>query len=157
MYVFDTSSFSVIFKSFYPARFPTLWSLLNDLVKSGKVFSVHEVFNEIESRNKEALQWVKDNKSIFQIPSQEEAEFIKDIFSAKNGHFKNIIGKDKILKGGFCADPFLIASAKIKNSCVVTEESNNGSTGSKIPNICDHFGISCLNLEKFMEKENWRF
>lgn len=40
MYVFDTSSFSVIFKSFYPARFPTLW---NNLFKLRKVYGKREL------------------------------------------------------------------------------------------------------------------
>jgi hypothetical protein len=29
--------------------------------------------------------------------------------------------------------------------------------GAKIPNICDHFGIGCLSLEEFMEREGWQF
>jgi len=28
---------------------------------------------------------------------------------------------------------------------------------AKIPNVCDHFDIPYLNLEEFMEKENWTF
>lgn len=116
-----------------------------------------EVYKEIESRNKEVLQWVKDRKSIFHIPSLEEALFLKEIFTAKNGHFKQVVGKDKVLTGGFCADPFLVASAKIKKATVITEESKKGETGSKIPNICDHFEVPYLNLEMFMEKEDWKF
>ena len=42
------------------------------------------------------------------------------------------------LKGKPVADPFVIAKAKI-------------------PNVCNHFGILCINLDGFMEKENWTF
>jgi Domain of unknown function (DUF4411) len=28
---------------------------------------------------------------------------------------------------------------------------------AKIPNISQHFGVSCLNLEQFMEEEGWIF
>ena len=27
----------------------------------------------------------------------------------------------------------------------------------KIPNVCEHFGVDCTNLEEFMEREKWRF
>jgi hypothetical protein len=29
--------------------------------------------------------------------------------------------------------------------------------GAKIPNICEHFNVKCVNLEKFMEVEGWSF
>jgi hypothetical protein len=39
---------------------------------------------------------------------------------------------------------------------VVTQEKNT-ENAAKIPNVCDHFGIPCINLEDFMKKENWTF
>jgi len=30
------------------------------------------------------------------------------------------------------------------------------ATPPKIANICDHFDIPCLSLEKFMEAEGWQ-
>ena len=62
----------------------------------------------------------------------------------------------KLLKGGLNADPFVIARASVENRTVVTMEKLK-ATAAKIPNICCHFGISCLSLEEFMEAENWRF
>jgi len=155
MYIFDTSSFSGMFK-FYPKRFPTLWGLFNELINDDKLISVDEVYMEIQSFDQQNRIWVEKNKSIFHPPSSDEGAFIQEIFKAKNGHFQQSIGDAKLLKGGFCADPFIIASAKIKNGTVVTEEKLKPN-GSKIPNICEHFQIACLNLEKFMEKENWEF
>lgn len=71
-------------------------------------------------------------------------------------HFQQNIERQKILKGGKNADPFLIARAKILNIPVVTMEKYK-EHAVKIPNICEHFGIECLHLEDFMEKENWQF
>lgn len=61
-----------------------------------------------------------------------------------------------MLKGGAFADPFLIAKAKIMDCTVVTEESFK-PTSAKIPNICKHFNVKCINLEGFMELEKWKF
>ena len=28
---------------------------------------------------------------------------------------------------------------------------------AKIPNVCEHFGVHCTNVEGFMERESWTF
>lgn len=67
-----------------------------------------------------------------------------------------MIEKTKQLKGGLCADPFLIAKAKINNLTVITEERNKPHS-TKIPAICEYYSIPCKNLEQFMIEENWMF
>ncbi|MCZ6821218.1 MAG: DUF4411 family protein [Calditrichaeota bacterium] len=60
------------------------------------------------------------------------------------------------LKGTPVADPFVIASARIRQACVVTEEGKK-KNAARIPNVCEYFGVDCTNLEGFMERERWRF
>ena len=67
-----------------------------------------------------------------------------------------MIRKKERLKGKPVADPFVIARAKILNASVVTQE-KKADNAAKIPNACEHFGIDCINLEGFMEEENWTF
>jgi hypothetical protein len=50
----------------------------------------------------------------------------------------------------------VIAKAKVVGGCVVTQEKKKPQA-AKIPNVCEHFGIHCVNLEGFMEQENWTF
>ncbi len=71
-------------------------------------------------------------------------------------HFQAMVRKQERLKGKHVADPFVIARAKVFNACVVTQEKKTDKA-AKIPNVCDHFGIDCINIEGFMEKENWTF
>jgi hypothetical protein len=54
------------------------------------------------------------------------------------------------------ADPFVIACAKIRGGTVVTEERLKPNA-ARIPNICQHFGIPCTNLEGFMQLMGWNF
>lgn len=80
--------------------------------------------------------------------------FVSEIFSIP--HFQNLVGQKQTLKGTPVADPFIIACAKVKNGCVVTEEVMKQGA-ARIPNICEHFGIDCTNVEGFMEREKWEF
>jgi hypothetical protein len=40
--------------------------------------------------------------------------------------------------------------------CVVTLEKYKENS-AQIPNICDKFGIACVDLEGFMERVHWIF
>lgn len=62
----------------------------------------------------------------------------------------------KLLNGGKLADPFVIARAAVTGSAVVTTERIKPG-GAKIPNICEHFKITCHSLEQFMQAEGWSF
>jgi len=85
---------------------------------------------------------------------QQETLFVSKIFSVR--HFQYLVGQKQTLKGTPVADPFLIASAKVRKGCVVTGEKKKPNA-AKIPNVCEYFGIDCTNLEGFMEREGWSF
>lgn len=109
--------------------------------------------NEIKEPKDRLTQWASENKGLFSIPSIEELQFVNEIFAI--AHFQQLIEK-KILSGRPVADPFVIAKAKFEDAIVVTEEVYK-ENASKIPNVCEHFDVECINLEDFMQKENWQF
>ena len=154
-YVFDSNTLIVIFNHYYPKRFLSFWEKFHALVSSGKLISVREVFNEIGSSKDSLGRWAKEHKNMLFLEStNEELKFVGEIFQVQ--HFQAMIRKQERLKGKPVADPFVIARAKISDACVVTQEKNT-ENAAKIPNVCDHFGIRCINLEGFMEEENWTF
>ena len=154
-YVFDSDSLIILFRHYYPERFPTLWEKFDALALEGKLISVREVFNEIGSSGDSLGTWAKEQKNILFLESTvEELKFVSEIFQVL--HFQAMIRKQERLKGKPVADPFVIARAKISGACVVTQEKKT-ENAAKIPNVCDHFGIRCINLEGFMEEENWTF
>ncbi len=155
MYVFDTSPLSELFRSYYRSRFPTLWELFDELVQDGLIISTREVAREMEKYSRGGFEeWMKQNKDVFSTPTVMEAEFVRKIYEVER--FRQNIEYKKIQKGGFNADPFVIAKAAVNNAIVVTLEIERpGAVG--IPNICRHFGIECFNLEDFMEAEGWEF
>jgi len=154
-YVFDSDSLINLFMHYYPKRFPTLWEQFDALVSVGELISVREVFNEIGSKKDSLAIWAKEQKNILFLESTtEELKFVGEIFQVR--HFQAMIRAQERLKGKPVADPFVIARAKILNAFVVTQEKKT-ENAAKIPNVCDHFGIPYINLEGFMEKENWTF
>jgi Domain of unknown function (DUF4411) len=154
-YVFDNSPFSALFRNFYPSRFPTLWQRFDELVADGEITSTREVAREIEDSAIERLRtWAADNGDVFTTPSVAETSFVATIFSVP--HFQQNIEMQKILKGGKNADSFVIAKARVLKATVVTLEKPKPKS-VKIPNICEHFGVKCIDLEQFMESEGWQF
>ena len=156
VYVFDTSSF-IVLGHYYNDQFPSLWEKINDEVKSGKIISVKEVFNEIESYGPETelKQWVRKNKKIFQPMTEQESQTVSGIFT-KHKRFQDMINKKIRAQGRPVADPFIVAKAMHIEGAVVSEETFQ-KDGVKIPNLCQVKEIPCLKLEKFMKKKGWRF
>ena len=139
MYVFDNSPLSVLFKNYYPKRFPTLWKNFNELVASGGIVSTREVHREIEDSALLNLRdWANDHQEVFPTPTASEAEFVGKIYGVK--HFQQNIEQQKLLKGGRNADPFVIARAVIDRGTVVTMELLKPNA-ARIPNkgLCRKF------------------
>lgn len=155
-YIFDTASLSVIFKHYYFDRFPTFWEKFNNSILNKEILSVREVKKEIEEKKWDInLEiWVKKNNDFFIDPNNEEMLFITQIYTIK--HFQQNLERDKLLKGGSFADPFIISKAKIINGTVVTQEKFRDNA-VKIPNICKHFNINCTDLEGFLIEKDWKF
>lgn len=154
-YVFDTNSFIVI-GHYYPQQFPSFWNKFDQAVEIGKIISVREVFRELDQDASvpHLSDWIKQHRNIFTTPNAAAMQFVSTIFSVP--HFQALVSEKNRLAGRPCADPFIIAWAKVINGCVVTEEKERPNA-PKIPNVCQHFGVDCTNLQGFMEREDWSF
>jgi len=154
IYVFDSSALIDLFKNYYPMRFPSLWEKFESSKTEGKIVSVREVLNEIKGYGDRLDGWAKENRDFFQLPSPEELVFVAEIF--KIPHFQSLVRKKERLQGKPVADPFVIAKSKALEGCVISQESKTPKA-ARIPNVCAYFSIDCLNLEGFMEREDWTF
>ncbi len=156
VYVFDTNALSVIFNHYYVNSFPTFWESFHKHIIDRKIISVREVRKELEEKGwgDTVDNWIKSNSSFFESPSVDEMNFITKIYSVS--HFLHNLENEKLLKGGAFADPFVISKAHSIKGIVVTQEKYK-KNGTKIPNICEHFKIECINLENFFIRESWKF
>jgi len=156
IFVFDNNSLSRL-KHFFPGVFQSVWVGLDELVHSGSLISSREVWREMQEGNPDdsVNSWLEERKDIiFPVPSSEELNCVSQILSVP--HFQTLIGEKQRLKGTPVADPFVIACAKVRDGVVVTEEKYKDNA-AKIPNVCLHFGVECINLEEFMSRQGWSF
>jgi hypothetical protein len=100
------------------------------------------------------IDWVDANRGIFSAPTTEELEFVAEIFRIP--HFQQLVGPKQLARGTPVADPFVISRARVINGTVVTEEVLKPNA-AKIPNVCAHFNVECINLETLLAREGWRY
>ena len=157
-YVLDNSTISQIYLAFYKDRFPSFWLRFDGLVASGRATSVRAVEVELNRLSKVsfAVQELKRlNRDFFSTPTSDEQNFVARIFGVQ--HFRSLIDAKAKQMGREVADPYIIAKAGASmDMCVVTEEKFSPNA-ARIPNVCEHFGIACINLEGLMEREGWQF
>lgn len=155
MYVLDTNAFYTL-GNYYPSRFPTIWERIDILVRDRWFWSVKEVRKEIELNCpfEHIESWARTNRHIFRKPNSRELEVVSQIFQRKQ--FLGLVRRNQILRGLPVADPFIIAAAKIHKGTVVTQESFK-TGGARIPTVCNEFGVACINVELFLEREKLKY
>lgn len=55
------------------------------------------------------------------------------------------------------ADPFVIATAKVRGVTVVTEERFGSAAKPRIPDVCKVTGIKCIDVVTFIREQGWTF
>lgn len=154
IYVFDTNSFSEL-NAYYPDIFKDFWKRFDKMARVGNVISTKEVHTELaRSSLSHVVEWAKNNDSIFTILNSNETAFVAQIFSIP--HFRQLIDQKAQQRGTPVADPFVIACAYTHLGTVVTQEKNKPNA-AKIPNVCAHFKIPCVDLEGFLKAQEWQF
>ena len=154
-YFFDCNSFNVL-SNYYPDQFPSFWERFEQSIADGHILSCKEVLNELGrlGQNDWIRKWAESHKQLFEPPTADESDFVVEIFHV--AHFQQLVGKQPLLVGHPVADPFIIASAKVRGGCVVTEEQLKPKA-AKIPNVCEHFEVNCTNVEGFLKQNGWKF
>jgi len=154
VYVLDTSFIIQLHENYYRENFVTLWRLFDEMLAAEQFTSTREVLRELEDQSDIAAEWAEANNELFATPTAAEGRFVAGIYAVK--HFQQNIELKKILKGGKNADPFVIARAAAVKGTVLTME-HLKPNAAKIPNICDHFKLPCMDFRRFMVAESWSF
>jgi hypothetical protein len=69
IYVFDSSPLIVLFRHYYPERFPSLWEKFDSMISAQRIISVREVGKELEGQEDRLSAWTRNNKEFFCIPT----------------------------------------------------------------------------------------
>jgi hypothetical protein len=160
-YCVDTSTW-IELKRFYPAKsFPTLWNKIEQLIKSGRLISPQEVYNELSKKDDEVFKWVKQHRQLFiNLNDEEQIALVSEI----QKDFPNLVDP---LKETPEADPFVIALSILdtKNhrmfgeECIVVSQEklkSKGSTKPKIPDVCKYYNVKHFSILDLIENEGWQ-
>lgn len=148
MYCIDTSSL-IQLADYYPIDvFPTLWTNMDNLVYSGRLFAPSSVFEELKKKDDAIAAWIKNRQNM--IIEIDESIQVQVTYILSN--YKDLVDLET---GKSMADPFVIATAKAQAPflTVITEE--NPRSPKKIPYICTQENIKCINLLGLMREQSW--
>ena len=126
--------------------FVHIWEAIDTLIQNGELISSSEVIDELRDDN--LKKWVKEHKECFMPLTKEIQNKTTEVLT----QFPTMI---KIRSSGNSnADPFLVATAAVREGIIVTDEKmgDNNSKDYKIPNVCKALGIPCMNLHTFLDQ-----
>ena len=151
-YSIDTSAILECWVRWYPPDvFPSLWTKIDQLIDDGVLIASDEVKEELSKKDDEVFDWAKKRSRMFVPLTTEIQKAAAEILSK----FDRLVDSRKDRSE---ADAFVIALAKVENCSVVTAERHSGTaTRPRIPNVCEYYGIRCVNILQFIREQGWRF
>lgn len=153
VYVVDSNFFIQAHRATYPLDVATgFWNKIKELAESGSLISIDKVKNEIFDKNDDLEDWCSEN-----LPS----DFFKDssicveqygLVSAwaisKGNHYQQQ-AINEFLEADE-ADAFLVSYAlqDLSNRILITQEVSQPQRKNriKIPEPCNHFGVTYMNV-----------
>lgn len=163
-YCLDSSTYIQAHRTYYAFDIaPSFWAALEKLAGEGLIFSPIAVLIELLKGKDELSSWAaKMNSGLFVDPDTNVSKEFSAIANFTNTNYADAHWVREFLSG---ADPWVIAHAKAHNLTVVTMEDQKSveeidkPTGRykgkiKIPNMCGHFKVNCMNTFDLLRGQN---
>ena len=135
-------------------RIKSFWVWLDGKIREGYVVMPKQIYKEIveQVQSKDQLaQWVKNRreKGLCIKPNRDVQNLVQQVADYVNSRH-DWANSWEFLDG---ADAWLIAHALYTNGTVVTHESSIKPNAKKarIPNVCKHFGVKCVDLYQLLD------
>jgi hypothetical protein len=161
-YVIDSCSLIELNRKYPIDIFPPVWQKIESLIESGFLVSPKEVLKEIERGDDHLKEWSKKQTKLFKDLTPRQIQIVQELLAK----YPKWLNEDSMVP---IADPFVIALAiemeadaqktlieTIKKRIVVSEERISGKK-TKVPYVCQEYGIECIFLIEMFRKEGWVF
>lgn len=151
-YSLDASALIVPWRDQYPPRiFKGFWERYDEMIIAGQAVAVDEVYKEIEKKDDDLKEWVRDRLRMFVALEEDIQLAVTEVLTLS----ERMVGSQK---GRNAADPWVIALAKVRGLTVVTMERASGNLNRpKIPDVCDTLSVPCIDVIGLVDKEGWQF
>jgi len=128
-----------------------IWLGVTNAIIAGKVRTIRQVWDELESHFPDIANRLKGYKRQFVLPDDQtySAGVVAEVrvLNQNHGRLWNPVG------GRNPADPLLIAVAKDLNIIVVTDEKRQGAGFQRrIPYVCTQRNVGCTDRRDFLRK-----
>lgn len=151
MFCFDTSALLECWSRYYPIDvFPGIWERLAEMIESGELIAPDEVHEEIKRKDDGLAEWLKPRAGMFVALDSPVQVTAMEVLAG----FPELV---KALSGRTQADPFVIGLARVRNATVVTQERGGSRDRPRIPLVCSHFQVPCIDIVGFIRQRGWTF
>lgn len=155
-YIFDTNIFIRSKHEMPMDLWPTFWTKIAGMIKSGNVFSNIQVKEEIDRGGDELTDWMRDN-----VPTgfyiENELDVMGQYAEVMNWAQSNTVYRlDAISEFASVADAYLVATAAAKGYTLVTNETADPYCRRrvKIPDACDALRVRYCDLNTVLRELN---
>ena len=165
-YLLDSSSAIEASRHYSFAIFPPLWEWLARGINAGRIIIIRQVYDEVTDGNDELAEWFHSfGERVADVDFGYTEHLRKmEMWIRQQDYQGNALKKFlKRSNGREAADSFLIALALQdregvleEEDVIVTEEGSYPEMKGKvrIPDICRHFDIRCINFRELLAEEN---
>lgn len=150
-YVFDTGAWIDYFKYYPILKHGRLWKYVPSQIRSRSVISPDLVGVELSAGWDDSSSRLDVYKSDLYVPVYSELQ--REV-SLVLGECPRLLNPNSPNKNQ--ADPFVVAYAKYSGATVVTSEKPSGQlTHPRVPDVCKHFKIPYMDLQRWMADQEW--
>ena len=150
-FCFDTSALLECWSRSYPIDiFPGLWSRFDEMIAGGEIVAPDEVHEEIKKKDDDLTKWVQ-SRSVMFAPLDAA---VQRAASETLTEFPELV---KALSNRNQADPFVVGLARVRGVTVVTQERGGTKAKPRIPAVCEHFKVECIDVLGFIRLCGWTF
>lgn len=146
VYVIDACALIDAAKEYNMSKktFSPIWEAFDELISNGQLITSTEILDEL--KDDDLIAWSKRHKEFF-VPLTKEIQ--EQVFEVLKKYPTLIKMKSSSNSNG---DPFLVATAIVKNGCIITNERpGDEKTGDyHIPNVCKGYDLPYMNLHTFI-------
>ena len=137
---------------------PRFWNVLDDLIIAHRVSCPVLVYDELQNVQDDLSTWAKECRrtNLFVEPSEAVQRTFQGVITYVMQRYPDNQSRRRFLDR---ADPWVIAHAIAQGGAVVSLEGRapDTSTKVKIPNVCSHFNVTCINTYEMLRElgESW--
>ena len=156
-YLLDSNIFINAKRIHYGFDFcPGFWDWIELKNKSGIIFSIEKVYDEITSSDDNLSDWAKKKGNALFLKPDDDLYFSFEPISS--WLYSKTYRQTAINDFLSSADHYLVAHALAKGYVVVSNEVPSGKSKSvKIPDVCNGVGVKCIKTHELLRMENARF